>query len=261
MDMQRLLRASVQFKASDLHVQAGSPPTVRVDGTMIAFNAPPVTAEDVRGLIAEVATEAHLDRLERDRSCDFAYAIPDLARFRINAFYEKDGLAFVARTIPPRIKTFADLSLPPVLHEIAEEPRGLVLVTGTTGSGKSTTLAAMVDHLNRTRRLRIITIEDPIEFFHESQKSLVAQRELGRDTPTFTDSLRRVLRQDPDVILVGELRDAETMLVRDAVPVIPLWFEAGFTLYDPARVEGVHGNVLDLHPFNAMRRTAASTQR
>ncbi|RLS75294.1 MAG: PilT/PilU family type 4a pilus ATPase [Planctomycetota bacterium] len=211
MDMQRLLRASVQFKASDLHVQAGSPPTVRVDGTMIAFNAPPVTAEDVRGLIAEVATEAHLDRLERDRSCDFAYAIPDLARFRINAFYEKDGLAFVARTIPPRIKTFADLSLPPVLHEIAEEPRGLVLVTGTTGSGKSTTLAAMVDHLNRTRRLRIITIEDPIEFFHESQKSLVAQRELGRDTPTFTDSLRRVLRQDPDVILVGELRDAETM--------------------------------------------------
>jgi twitching motility protein PilT len=213
MDMQRLLKATVQFNASDLHVQVGSPPTVRVDGTMVAVNAPPVTAEELRGLVQQVADEAQVQRLEVERSCDFSYSIPDVARFRINVFHEKGNLCLVARCIPLRIKTVAELALPEVLEEIAEEQRGLVLVTGTTGSGKSTTLAAMIDHLNRTRRLRIVTIEDPIEFVHVSQKSLVAQREIGRDTPSFTESLRRALRQDPDVILVGELRDAETMRI------------------------------------------------
>jgi len=213
MDMHRLLKAAIQFNASDLHVQVGSPPTVRVDGTMIAINAPPVTAEDLRTLVGQVADEALLRRLEAERSCDFSHAIPDVARFRINVFHEQGQLCLVARTIPLRIKTFADLGLPPVLQEIAEEQRGLVLVTGTTGSGKSTTLAAMIDHLNHNRRLRIVTIEDPIEFVHTSQKSLVAQREIGRDTPSFAASLRHALRQDPDVILVGELRDAETMRI------------------------------------------------
>ena len=213
MEMLRLLKATIQFNASDLHVQVGSPPTVRVDGTMIAINAPPVTAEDMRVLVGQVADESLLRRLEAERSCDFSHAIPDLARFRINVFHEQGNLCLVARTIPLRIKTFADLGLPPVLQEIAEEQRGLVLVTGTTGSGKSTTLAAMIDHLNRNRRLRIVTIEDPIEFVHTSQKSLVAQREIGRDTPSFAASLRHALRQDPDVILVGELRDAETMRI------------------------------------------------
>ena len=213
MEMQRLLKATVQFNASDLHVQVGSPPTVRVDGTMVAFNAPPVTAEEVRELVHQVADESQLLRLEADRSCDFSYAIPDVARFRVNVFHEKGNLCLVARSIPLRIKSFAELALPAVLQDIAEEQRGLVLVTGTTGSGKSTTLAAMIDHLNHTRRLRIVTIEDPIEFVHASQKSLVAQREIGRDTPSFAESLRRALRQDPDVILVGELRDAETMRI------------------------------------------------
>jgi twitching motility protein PilT len=211
--MQRLLKATVQFNASDLHVQVGSPPTVRVDGTMVAINAPPVTAEEVRALVQQVADASQVQRLEAERSCDFSHAIPDVARFRVNVFHEKGNLCVVARCIPLRIKTVAELSLPAVLEEIAEEQRGLVLVTGTTGSGKSTTLAAMIDHLNRTRRLRIVTIEDPIEFVHTSQKSLVAQREIGRDTPSFTESLRRALRQDPDVILVGELRDAETMRI------------------------------------------------
>ena len=213
MEMQRLLKAAVQFNASDLHVQVGSPPTVRVDGTMVAFNAPPVTAEEVRELVHQVADESQLLRLEADRSCDFSYAIPDVARFRVNVFHEKGNLCLVARSIPLRIKSFAELALPAVLQDIAEEQRGLVLVTGTTGSGKSTTLAAMIDHLNHTRRLRIVTIEDPIEFVHASQKSLVAQREIGRDTPSFAESLRRALRQDPDVILVGELRDADTMRI------------------------------------------------
>jgi twitching motility protein PilT len=213
MEMQRLLKATVQFNASDLHLQVGSPPTVRVDGTMVAINAPPLTAEGLHGLVHELVDEAQSRRLESERSCDFSHEIHDVARFRVNVFHEKGNLCLVARCIPLRIKSVAELGLPAVLEDIAEEQRGLVLVTGTTGSGKSTTLAAMIDHLNRTRRLRIVTIEDPIEFVHASQKSLVAQREIGRDTPSFAESLRRALRQDPDVILVGELRDAETMRI------------------------------------------------
>jgi len=213
MEMQRLLKATVQFKASDLHVQVGSPPTVRVDGAMVAFNAPPVTAEDLRELVAQVADDTQRRRLATELSCDISHEIEDVGRFRINVFHEKGQLCLVARVIPLRIKTAAELGLPDVLEEIAQEQRGLVLVTGTTGSGKSTTLAAMIDHLNRTRRLRIVTIEDPIEFVHVSQKSLVAQREIGRDTPSFAESLKRALRQDPDVILVGELRDADTMRI------------------------------------------------
>ncbi len=213
MEMQRLLKAAVQFKASDLHVQVGSPPTVRVEGTMVSFNSPPVTADDLRSLVGQVADEAQLRRLDTDLSCDISHELEDVGRFRINVFYEKGSLCLVARSIPLRIKTVAELGLPEVLEEIAQEHRGLVLVTGTTGSGKSTTLAAMIDHLNRTRRLRIVTVEDPIEFVHTSQKSLVAQREIGRDTPSFAESLKRALRQDPDVILVGELRDAETMRI------------------------------------------------
>ena len=213
MDMQKLLRATVQFKASDLHVQAGSPPTVRVDGSLVPFNAPAVTAAEVRALVEEIADKALLERLDRERSCDFSVFMPDVARFRLNVFYEQDRPCIVARRIPLGIRTFEELGLPPVIKDIAEEERGLVLVTGTTGSGKSTTLAAMIDHLNRNKRARIVTIEDPIEFVHESNKSLIAQREIGRDTPSFAESLRRALRQDPDVILVGELRDAETMRI------------------------------------------------
>ena len=213
MEMQRLLRAAVQFNASDLHVQVGSPPTVRVDGTMVAINAPPMTAEGIRELVAQVANESQLKRVELERSCDFSHFIPDVARFRINVFHEQGNLCLAARTIPLHIKSFAELGLPTVLQDIAEEQRGLVLMTGTTGSGKSTTLAAIIDHLNRTERLRIVTVEDPIEFVHASHKSLVAQCEIGRDTPSFAEALRRALRQDPDVILVGELRDAETMRI------------------------------------------------
>lgn len=211
MDMQRLLKAAIQFNASDLHVQVGSPPTVRVDGTMVAINAPPVTAENLRELVVQVANESQLQRLESDRSCDFSYSIPDVARFRINVFHEQDNLCIAARSIPLKIKSFAELGLPAVLQDIAEEQRGLVLMTGTTGSGKSTTLAAIIDHLNRTERLRIVTVEDPIEFLHSHKRSIITQREIGEDTDSFGEALRRVLRQDPDVILVGELRDLETI--------------------------------------------------
>ena len=213
MDIQRLLRAAVQFGASDLHIQAGSPPTVRVHGTMTAMNLPAVSPEQIRQLVVQAAEKPEVERIDAQRSGDFSLFIPEVARFRVNVFYEQGRLCLVARTIPLAIKSFEDLFLPPVLQEISEEPRGLVLVTGTTGSGKSTTLAAMIHYLNRNHRLRIITIEDPVEFVHTSQKSLIAQREIGRDTPSFAESLRRALRQDPDVILVGELRDLETMRV------------------------------------------------
>jgi twitching motility protein PilT len=210
MDMNRLLRAAVQFEASDLHIQVDSPPIVRRHGTMNPMELPPVTAEEIRALIAQVADREVLERLDVERSGDFSYLIPEVARFRVNVFYELGRLSLVARVIPLSIKPFEALMLPPAVQEIAEEHRGLVLVTGTTGSGKSTTLAAMIDFLNRTKRLRIITIEDPVEFVHTSQKSLIAHREIGRDSPSFAEALRRALRQDPDVILVGEIRDRDT---------------------------------------------------
>jgi twitching motility protein PilT len=213
MDMQRLLRAAVQFGASDLHIQVGSPPTVRLDGTLTAMDMPAVSPEEIRQLVSQVAEKRQMERIDAERSGDFSYFIPEVARFRINVFYEQGQLCLVARSIPLKVKPFDELFLPPVIKEIAEEPRGLVLATGTTGSGKSTTLAAMIDYLNHKHRLRIITIEDPIEFVHTSHKSLIAQREIGRDSPSFAESLRRALRQDPDAILVGELRDMDTMRV------------------------------------------------
>jgi twitching motility protein PilT len=213
MEIERLLRATVQFKASDLHIQVGSPPMVRVDGVMLAMELPAVTPDGIRELVDQVAAKPQRERIESERSCDFSYCISELARFRVNIFYEQGQLCLVARVVPLKIKSIEELFLPPVIQEISEEPRGLVLVTGTTGSGKSTTLAAIIDHLNRNHRLRIITIEDPIEFVHVSQKSLIAQREIGSDSPSFAESLRRALRQDPDVILVGELRDLDTMRI------------------------------------------------
>ncbi len=213
MEMQRLLKAAVQFNASDLHIQVGSQPMVRVDGVMLAMDLPAVSSEEIQQLVTQVAEKPQLERIEIERSGDFSYFMPETARFRINIFYQQGQLCLVARAISLKIKPFEELFLPPVIQEISEEPRGLVLVTGTTGSGKSTTLAAMIDYLNRNHRLRIITIEDPIEFVHTSQKSLIAQREIGRDSPSFSESLRRALRQDPDVILVGELRDLETMRI------------------------------------------------
>jgi twitching motility protein PilT len=213
MDIRRLLRAAVQFKASDLHVQVGSPPSLRIHGDITPLDRPAVAADEVETLVRQLASDSILQELETQRSADFAYLDPELARFRVNIFYESGRLCLALRQIPLEVPQLESLRLPEVIADIAETERGLVLVTGTTGSGKSTTLAAVIDHLNRNRRLRIITIEDPIEFVHTSKKSLIAQREVGSDTPSFAASLRRVLRQDPDFILVGELRDAETMRV------------------------------------------------
>lgn len=211
MNLDRLLRAMIQFKASDLHMQMGRPPMLRVNGEMTALELPPLSAEQMESLVRSAATEKASAEIATQLSADFAHEIPEVGRFRVNVFRERGNLALVARVIPFQIPVFAELHLPDVVEEIATAERGLVLVTGTTGSGKSTTLAAMIGHLNRTERLRILTIEDPIEFLHVSDRSLIAQRELGADTPGFAEALKRALRQDPDVILVGELRDEETM--------------------------------------------------
>jgi twitching motility protein PilT len=210
-DITRLLRATVQFKASDLHLQTGSPPTLRIDGSLSPLDMPKLSDVDLLDSVRQLGGEQVLQAVQTQRSADLSYTVEGLARFRVNAFFQQDSLAIVLRAIPLQVPSLETLHLPPVVKEIALAERGLILVTGTTGSGKSTTLASIIDFLNRSHRIRIVTIEDPIEFVHVSHKSLIAQRELGVDTKSFADSLRSALRQDPDFILVGELRDVETM--------------------------------------------------
>jgi twitching motility protein PilT len=201
----------IERGAGDLHLQAGSPPMFRIGGQLEPMDDTVMSADAIRELVNQMAYEDAQVQLEKDRSADFSFEMPGRARFRVNAFYERGRLSMALRLIPIDILPFDELNLPSVIEEIAQSPRGLILVTGTTGSGKSTTLASMIDYINTHRADRIITIEDPVEFVHTSKKSLIAQRELGGDTPTFLAALRVALRQDPDVILVGELRDAETM--------------------------------------------------
>ena len=211
MQLAQLLETMIDSGAGDLHLQAGSAPMLRLGGRLQAMNGAVMTDDQIRELMRQMACEDAQVQLDQDRSTDFSFEMPGRARFRVNAFYERGRLSMALRLIPIDILPFDELNLPSVIEEIAQSPRGLVLVTGTTGCGKSTTLAAIIDYINTHRGDRIITIEDPIEFVHASKKSLVAQRELGSDTPTFLAALRVALRQDPDVLLVGELRDAETM--------------------------------------------------
>ncbi|WP_022942266.1 type IV pilus twitching motility protein PilT [Psychromonas hadalis] len=211
MDITELLAFSVKHNASDLHLSAGVPPMIRVDGEVRKVNVPALEHKEVHSLIYDIMNDKQRKDYEEKLETDFSFEIPDLARFRVNAFNQKRGAAAVFRTIPSKILTLEDLKCPEIFKKIADFPRGLVLVTGPTGSGKSTTLAAMVDYINDTRHEHILTIEDPIEFVHESKKSLINQREVYKDTLSFDAALRSALREDPDVILVGELRDLETI--------------------------------------------------
>lgn len=206
-----LLEATVHFKASDLHLQSESPPTVRIDGVLHPLNLPTLTPQIIDHLIAQAITPEQLRKLEQNRALDTSIRRPGMGLFRLALFHEKDRKAGAFRAIPEEPPTLEQLNLPPVLGEIADLHRGLVLVTGTTGSGKTTTLAAMIRRLNENHPYRIITVEDPIEYVHTSRKSLIAQREVGRDAAGFLTSLREAVRQDPDVILIGELRDPETL--------------------------------------------------
>ncbi len=207
-----LLERAVALNASDLHLTAGSPPIVRLNGTLVPLEGfARLTPETTRDLLYRVLSTEKQKRLEIDRQIDLSYGVPGLARFRMNVYIQRDSVAAAFRMIPATLKTLEELGLPASLIELTKKPRGLVLVTGPTGSGKSTTLAAMIDEINRTRNDHIITVEDPIEFLHRHKRCIVNQREIGSDATGFGEALRAALRQDPDVILLGEMRDLETI--------------------------------------------------
>ncbi len=205
-----LLTSTREAGASDLHISSGMPPIIRQRGEIVRANLPPFTSEEARTLLYEIMTPEQRSTFEREHEIDFGFEIPDVARFRANVFMQRRGPGAVFRVIPTKIRTLEDLGTPPVLREMATKEHGLVLVTGPTGSGKSTTLAAMIDYVNTNKQGHIITIEDPIEFVHESKKCLINQREVGSHTKDFATALRSALREDPDCLLVGELRDLET---------------------------------------------------
>ncbi|MEO7197713.1 MAG: type IV pilus twitching motility protein PilT [Solirubrobacterales bacterium] len=212
-DVDDALRYVVAREGSDLHLKVGSPPMVRVHGALAAVEgAPPLEASDTEAALERlIGSNPVREEFDADGEADLSYSIPDVARFRVNAFRQRGSVSIVCRVIPFSVRSIEDLGLPPVIRDLAEERRGIVLVTGTTGSGKSTTLAAMIDHINSTRAEHVITLEDPIEYLHSDKRSIINQREVGSDTQSFARAMRRVLRQDPDVILVGEMRDEETV--------------------------------------------------
>jgi twitching motility protein PilT len=211
MDIAELLAFSVKNKASDLHLSAGLPPMIRVDGDIRRTNVPPLEHKEVHALVYDIMNDKQRRDYEERLETDFSFELPGVARFRVNSFNQNRGAAAVFRTIPSRVLTLEELSCPKFFQEVTRHPRGMVLVTGPTGSGKSTTLAAMIDYINANDYSHVLTIEDPIEFVHQSKKSVINQREIHRHTHGFNEALRSALREDPDVILVGEMRDLETI--------------------------------------------------
>lgn len=209
--MQQLLQRTVDMKASDLHISAGSPVMLRVRGSMKNLNAKPISQETAQNLIDQILTKEQITTLKKDHEIDFSLDLPDTGRFRVNVFHQRQGLSGVFRSIPHDMPAIEELGLPKIIKELVDLDCGLILVTGPTGSGKSTTLAAMIDYINNNKDGHIITIEDPIEFIHSSKKCVVNQREVGSNTHSFADALRSALREDPDYILIGEMRDLETI--------------------------------------------------
>lgn len=202
---------SIDAGASDLHITVGLPPMIRVDGEVKPLDYEPLKPNVTRELIYEILSDSQRQRLENDWELDFSYGVPNLARFRVNVYYQRSSLGAAFRTIPHEIKPISELGLPSVVEDMTDKPRGLILVTGPTGSGKSTTLASMIDKINETRHEHIMSVEDPVEFLHQHKQCIVNQREVNEDTKSFAEALKHVLRQDPDVILVGEMRDIETI--------------------------------------------------
>jgi len=209
--LQQLLKAMVEKSASDLHITTGTPPQLRIDGALIPLKVAPLGPLETKQLCYSVLTDSQKMRFEEEQELDFSFGVRNLARFRGNLFSQRGAVGGVFRTIPFQVRSIADLGLPPVIEELCNKPRGLVLITGPTGSGKSTTLASMIDKINSERHEHIITVEDPIEYLHSHKSCVVNQREVGADTISFKAALKYILRQDPDVVLIGEMRDLETM--------------------------------------------------
>jgi twitching motility protein PilT len=255
LNLRALLEEMIQKDASDLHITAAERPKLRVDGDIVDSSVPDVlTPKDTLQLAYSVLTENQKKRFETDDELDFSFGIQNLARFRGNVFKQRGCVAMVIRMIPFNVRTFQELSLPPVIAKLAERPRGLILVTGPTGSGKSTTLAAIIDKVNKERKGHIITVEDPIEFIHRHQSCIVNQREIGTDTKTFASALKYALREDPDVILVGEMRDLET--VAAALTIAETGHLVLATLHTNSAAESIN-RIIDVFPSNQQSQVRA----
>ncbi len=244
-NLHQLLKAMIDKGASDLHITTGSPPQLRIDGLLVPLRTPPFTPIETKQLCYSVLTDAQKLRFEEDQELDFSFGVKNLARFRGNIFMQRGAVAGAFRMIPFKVMTFQELGLPPVVAELANRPRGLVLVTGPTGSGKSTTLASIIDKINTEQRLHIVTIEDPIEFLHPHKGCIVNQREVGSDTQSFKRALKSILRQDPDCVLIGELRDLET--IEAALSVAETGHLAFGTLHTNGALQTIN-RIVDVFP-------------
>ncbi|MGF1511547.1 MAG: type IV pilus twitching motility protein PilT [Myxococcota bacterium] len=246
-NLHQLLKAMVEKGASDLHITTGSSPQLRIDGRLVPLKTPPLTPTETRQLCYSILTDAQKHKFEEDSELDLSFGVKNLSRFRANIYMQRGAVSGAFRTIPFKIMGFQELGLPPVVAELAAKPRGMVLVTGPTGSGKSTTLASMVDKINAERHEHILTIEDPIEYLHPHKSCIVNQREVGADTGTFKKALKYVLRQDPDVILVGEMRDHET--IEAALTIAETGHLVFATLHTNSTVQTIN-RILDVFPPN-----------
>ena len=240
-----LLKIMIEKNASDLHISTSTPPRIRIDGKLVPVNDSVLTSADTKALCYSILTDTQKHKFEENNELDLSFGVKGLSRFRANIFMQRGAVAGAFRMIPFQIKTFRDLRLPPVINELTKKPRGLILVTGPTGSGKSSTLAAMIDKVNSERYEHIITIEDPIEFIHPHKKCLVNQREVNADTASFKDALRYVLRQDPDIVLIGEMRDLET--IEAALTVSETGHLTFATLHTNSSVQTIN-RIIDVFP-------------
>ncbi len=244
-NLHQLLKAMVEKGASDLHITTGSPPQLRIDGELVPLKTPPLTPVDTKQLCYSILTDAQKHKFEEENELDLSFGVKGLSRFRANIFMQRGAVAGAFRTIPFKILTFDELGLPPIVAELARKPRGLVLVTGPTGSGKSTTLASIIDKINTDRHEHILTIEDPIEYLHPHKNCVVNQREVGADTQSFKKALKYILRQDPDVVLIGEMRDLET--IEAALVISETGHLAFATLHTNSAVQTIN-RILDVFP-------------